>query len=257
MDPNVRLGTTLAELFRPRPAPGESDAYRQRMSENVRMGQEQTQLGTMLAQRQIQEAKSRAYDFDRIKAAEMAAGVPEAEAERKALYLTGGFTNINAISQATARDREMRLGDEAAAIARERYGADNPNVPLFGLSKGPQTMGAPMGQGYNVVDRFAPATGDNLQQNPLGSALVAKTAADQARLMAAREAQMAMGRERDARADVSRRTDPNRPRSSGAAPKPSAATDPRLRDAEAIRALYKSGAISREDAAARIKALGL
>lgn len=116
MDPNVRLGASLMELFRPKAAPGESDAYRQRMMQNLQMGQAQAGLGNTIAQQRANTIKADALAGDRLLEAFNQIMTPEQARVAALMVQSGGGSDLKATTEGLGALRETNTRDKIAAM---------------------------------------------------------------------------------------------------------------------------------------------
>lgn len=194
-----QLGSSIASFFRP--VDTRAAAADQAKIELDRR-QREANLGESLADQRIKESQADALSPENLKLALIQMGVPENQVPAMAQIVLGKLgSDFSAAMQGTGRMQEQGFRNEAAeqATAGNYAGA---NAQLMGVASGPQALGAILGQGYVTPNRFEEATGENLEQTGLGAALVNRTNAG--------------ARASDARTNLVARTDPNRPRSTGA-----------------------------------------
>lgn len=129
--------------------------------------------------------------------------VPDTQAPLAAHLLRSGGGNANELANGLSELFKIGLRSNAVAAAQEPDAGYSPvNAQLVGLANGPQQTSA-IQDGNLVLDRFsdAPAVMPTEGEKARIGALLAQGAQRQAAANAS-----------NARADVSRRTDPNRPR---------------------------------------------
>lgn len=167
MTPEGQAITSLMEMFRPKAAPGQSDAYRQRMMQNIQMGQAQAGLGNTLAQKRINEIQANALQYEHMD--RQLAHLPEEQ--RRAIILgiqTKGGSDLKAVAEGLGTLFET--GARGKII--EQYDQNNPRA-VEGLRQalGLTPMLGTQVQGNVLIDPYGKPT-QEAPLTPLGVAMV-------------------------------------------------------------------------------------